>query len=65
MWLAAGYDFWRQVTMAWDVYILDPSRTCQNEQNNKPQTALLIPGDQINYIKWGGGGALNVYMFFI
>ena len=32
----------------------DPSGTAQNEQNNKPWTAPLVPGDQISDIIWRG-----------
>ena len=32
----------------------DPSGTAQNEQNNKPRTAPLVPGDQISDIIWRG-----------
>ena len=32
----------------------DPSGTAQNEQNDKPWTAPLVPGDQISDIIWRG-----------
>ena len=38
----------------------DPSGTAQNEQNNKPWTAPLVPGDQINDIIWRGSKCLGV-----
>ena len=34
--------------------------TAQNEQNNKPRTAPLVPGDRINDIIWRGSKCLGV-----
>ena len=36
----------------------DPSGTAQNEQNNKPWVATLVPGDQISDIIWRGSKCL-------
>ena len=38
----------------------DPSGTAQNEQNNKPWTATLVPRDQISDIIWRGSLCLGV-----
>ena len=38
----------------------DPSGTAQNEQNNKPRMAPLVPGDRINDIIWRGSKCLGV-----
>ena len=38
----------------------DDSGTAQNEQNNKPWTAPLVPGDQISDIIWRGSICLGV-----
>ena len=37
-----------------------PSETAQNEHNDKPGTAPLVPGDRINDIPWRGSTCLCV-----
>ena len=38
----------------------DPSGTAQNEQNNKPWKATLVPGDQISDIIWRGSKCFGI-----
>ena len=53
---------WIGVMVMLEVYreTSDPSGTVHNEQNNKPKTAPLVPGDQISDIIWRGSKCLGI-----